>query len=71
MKRDENMTKNEEYNPRGNWALRDQLLALEFLRDEAQNFGADRNKITLVGCGSGAQFRLSVRKLRVTNKHEA
>jgi len=55
MKRDENMTKNEEYNPRGNWALRDQLLALEFLRDEAQNFGADRNKITLVGCGSGAQ----------------
>ena len=61
MKRDENMTKNEEYNPRGNLALRDQLLALEFMRDEARNFGADPDKITVMGCGAGAQFRLSMR----------
>ena len=70
MKRNENMTKNEEYNPRGNLALRDQVVALEFVRDEAKNFGADRDKITVMGCGAGAQFRLSkgnYDKTRFTN----
>ena len=55
MKKNESMKVNEEYNPRGNWALRDQLVGIEFIQSNAHHFGGDRSKISLIGCGAGAQ----------------
>ena len=55
MKKNETMKGNEEYNPQGNWALRDQKLAFDFIHSNGHHFGGDSNRITLIGCGSGAQ----------------
>lgn len=55
MKKNETMKVNEEYNPRGNWALRDQMIGIEFIQSSAHHFGGDRTKISLIGCGAGAQ----------------
>ncbi|KAJ4441010.1 hypothetical protein ANN_10859 [Periplaneta americana] len=38
----------------GNWAMKDQVAALRWVRDNIHNFGGDPNKITLMGHSAGA-----------------
>ncbi|KAG5677879.1 hypothetical protein PVAND_007596 [Polypedilum vanderplanki] len=42
-----------ELNVPGNTGLKDQLMVLKFVRDNIENFGGDRNNITLVGHSAG------------------
>ena len=48
-------TSNNEYPIQTNWAIRDQLLALDFIYENIENFGGNPEKITLAGCGSGGE----------------
>lgn len=45
---------NKESNTPGNTCLKDQRMAMVWIKDNAESFGGDANNITLMGCGTGA-----------------
>ena len=46
----------EDASARGNWGMKDMIMALKWVRQYIGRFGADPYKITLLGHGSGASM---------------
>ena len=38
----------------GNWGLHDQILAMRFVQDNIEQFGGDKDKVTIFGQSAGA-----------------
>lgn len=47
------LSANSQYNTSGNYGFMDQIMALKWVQNNIEKFGGDRNKVTLLGQGSG------------------